>query len=1217
MNAKIRSTQSVRAGRLSVAVHAALATGLFAAIAVGAAAAAPQALLHLNAGTLDPSSDALAAQRGSVAKTEGRQLHLIQFAGPIKPDWYSALAASGAQIVDYVPDYAYIVYADATALSALNQLAQGPSVQWNGLFSADLKISRQVYEWESRGVMPDYYSIQLVLDPATNAETLAQIKRLARNNDYRVETFRHYVNVWASLPLGTLSTIADRADVLSIQPDMIPELHDERQNLILANRLTGGSPNRPIPPSEPGGIGYLEWLAARGFSQAQFDASGFSVDNADQGLDNGTSQPNHFALWEFGDPGSPLVPTRTRVVYNKLEGSALPADLTGCGGVGHGTWTAHVVAGSVASVPRSFPHGDAGLTPTAERGFHYAGGVNPFARVGSSIFFTAAGATFTSPNFVNSISRAYANLGVGVRGARISNNSWGAPVGGQYNANAQTYDGLVRDGQPVGSQFSAPGNQEMVIVISAGNSGPNATTMGSPATGKNVFSIGGSQNVRPGVGDAANADAMYGSSSRGPTADSARVKPDIIAPATNVVGGVVMNDRATGAPGNWNSCYTGAFLPTAPVQQRFYRTGNGTSFSGPAVAGGASLLRQWFINNGAPFYNTVPSPAMTKAYLMNAAQYMETLTDNLPSNSQGTGRMNLERAFDNTPRALRDQLPGDRFTASAQTRTFTGTVADNTRPFRVTMAFTDAPGSTTGASQVNNLDLEVTVGSQTFIGNRFSGRNSVIGGAADTLNNVESVFIPAGVSGPYTVNVRGTNIAGPGDPTIAGPNQDFALVVYNSTVIGGCPAIDVSPGTLPVNVVGGDPFPTANFAATGGAGTPSFFTTGNLPLGLTFSGNQLSGTPNAGGKFNFTVYARDSDGCLGGRGFLINVVSASIASTQNTISSGNQIVEPNECNDFNVRLTNSGGNPATAINSTLTTSTPGVSVAQALSPYPDLAPLGGTALNTDAFQISTDSSVACGSTIALTQTVTYVGGVSPSTFNFTLPVGAAGGNYAFGAPGTGASIPAGGSLVAGSSVDDAVLTVNLPAGFASHIYGTPVPDGSAFQVGTNGNIQFVASGGSVAHVNTALPATAFGATTPVLLPFWDDLDLRSTGGGIYTHTVGTAPNRQFIVEWRGRHFAETAGAQSVNFAVVLNEGSSGEFEYRYVQTATAAAVANGASATVGVQAANSGAVFTQSSFNQPVVSVGRVLPATLPPPICSPGAGVCVGGDSVFRNGFE
>src|SRR5262249_52534019 len=102
--------------------------------------------------------------------------------------------------------------------------------------------------------------------------------------------------------------------------------------------------------------------------------------------------------------------------------------------------------------------------------------------------------------------------------------------------------------------------------------------------------------------------------------------------------------------------------------------------------------------------------------------------------------------------------------STAKTSQTTGSVPTTSQPFRVTLAWTDAPGPTTGSPAVNNLDLEVTINGQTFLGNVFSGANSTTGGTADPRNNVESVFLPAGTSGNFTVTVRATNIAGDGVP---------------------------------------------------------------------------------------------------------------------------------------------------------------------------------------------------------------------------------------------------------------------------------------------------------------------------------------------------------------------------------------------------------------------------------------------------------------------
>ena len=86
---------------------------------------------------------------------------------------------------------------------------------------------------------------------------------------------------------------------------------------------------------------------------------------------------------------------------------------------------------------------------------------------------------------------------------------------------------------------------------------------------------------------------------------------------------------------------------------------------------------------------------------------------------------------------------------------------------KVTLVWTDAPGATTGAAWVNNLDLVVEAGGRRYLGNVFGGAFSRSGGEADTRNNVESVYLPAGVADRFAVTVKGLKIAGDGVPATA------------------------------------------------------------------------------------------------------------------------------------------------------------------------------------------------------------------------------------------------------------------------------------------------------------------------------------------------------------------------------------------------------------------------------------------------------------------
>lgn len=469
-------------------------------------------------------------------------------------------------------------------------------------------------------------------------------------------------------------------------------------------------------------------------------------------------------------------------------------EIRGC--FGHGNLNTHIVAGY--NDLTGFPHEDGSL-------FNYNLGVCPFVRTGASVIFTPG---FTFPDYEDLQSRAYND------GMRLSTNSWGANVGGAYNSDSQRYDALVRDAQPASAAIPVVGNQEMVILFAAGNAGPGANTVGSPGTAKNVITVGAAENVHAfggsdgcGIGDVAanSANDMATFSSRGPC-DDGRTKPDIVAPGTHVSGGV-FPIASPPVNGQADACFNGSSVCGGvgsiffPAGQQWTTASSGTSHSTPAVAGGAALLRQYFINNG----NTSPSPAMSKAYLTNSARYMNGTgaNDTLPSNSQGMGEMDLGFAFDGTARILKDQIPAEEFSASAQSQTITGTIADPSKPFRVTLAWTDPPGPTIGNAFVNNLDLSVTVGGNAYLGNVFSGANSVTGGSADLNDNLESIFLPAGISGNFIITINATNIAGdgvPGDADVT--DQDFALVCYNCIeaalpVIAGAGATFIEENCLP------------------------------------------------------------------------------------------------------------------------------------------------------------------------------------------------------------------------------------------------------------------------------------------------------------------------------------------------------------------------------------------------------------------------------------
>ncbi|MEM4389805.1 MAG: S8 family serine peptidase [Candidatus Micrarchaeia archaeon] len=143
----------------------------------------------------------------------------------------------------------------------------------------------------------------------------------------------------------------------------------------------------------------------------------------------------------------------------------------------------------------------------------------------------------------------------------------------------------------------------VVFVISAGNDGPDYGTVNSPALAPNVIGVGASNK----------SDAIASFSSRGPSANYFRIKPDVLAPGVGIVAARA-NGTSMGSP--LNSSYTRA---------------SGTSMSAPHVAGAAALLLQ-------------AHPAWTNWQVKSAL--LSTANDlGYDPWTQGTGRINLTRAF--------------------------------------------------------------------------------------------------------------------------------------------------------------------------------------------------------------------------------------------------------------------------------------------------------------------------------------------------------------------------------------------------------------------------------------------------------------------------------------------------------------------------------------------------------------------------------------------
>ena len=686
-------------------------------------------------------------------------LYLVQFRGPVKDEWVEALRRTGARWQQYVAMNAYVVRMQPHEVGQLEALvAWHPAIQMATEWHPAFKMTPQIRALSRE---PAFGAVPVTVQLADDRGVRDSLQRLAALNtgELFMQRVGRYLNVRVDIDAQRLTEVAFLPAVFAVEIRGVRTLLDEAQGQIVAGNLTGSAPTGP---------GYLAWVAGRGFDASQFGSFSVNV------VDDATSLTGH----------PDLASSRVSFALNP----------TGQGGAqgGHGFLNAHIVAGFNDSSGTAFEDSN---------GFNYGLGIAPWARVGSTAIFGGGGSSPTSWE-----SSAYGF------DARISTNSWGFTSFGSpipdYDSNAQEYDVIVRD-----AQSGVAGLQELAVTFAAGNDGSGSNTVSTPSTAKNVITCGASENWRQTGTDgcaisnagANSADDIIGFSSRGPVNASGgdgRWKPEIVAPGTHVQAGVPQSNFS-------GSSVCNGFWPSG---QTLYGWSSGTSHSTPAVAGGMALVYQDFLNKGLG----TPSPAMIKAYLANSATHMTGVgaNDTLPSNSQGMGRMDLGRAFDGVSRVLQDQA--QLLTASGAVHSVNATVVDGSRPVRVTLVWTDDAGPTTGAPWVNNLDLTVSIGGNTYRGNVFSGATSTTGGTADIRNNCESVFLPAGTTGVMTVTVTATSIGGDGVPGNGDPtDQDFALVIYNGTT---------ATGPIP---------PTASFT-----GDP---TSGFNPLTVDFT-NQSTGT---------------------------------------------------------------------------------------------------------------------------------------------------------------------------------------------------------------------------------------------------------------------------------------------------------------------------------------------------------------------------------------
>jgi subtilisin family serine protease len=360
-------------------------------------------------------------------------------------------------------------------------------------------------------------------------------------------------------------------------------------------------------------------------------------------------------------------------------------------------------------------------------------------------------------------------------GARIHSNSWGAPnSNGRYDAWASQADTWL---------FAHP---DFLAVFAAGNDGADLNhdgvidegTVSSPGSAKNVLTVGASKNYlleggiqrkmsdlrdghnKWGVEPIASsllsesAQGMAAFSSRGPTADG-RLKPDVVAPGTNIVSARSKHPKADPAE-SWG------------IYDDNYLYMGGTSMATPLTSGAMAIVREHLLKQMGV---SSVSAALMKATMANTAEDLfpgqfgqgagQEQPTRRPNNHEGWGRVNLATLVGDSGRQYIDNQQGLATGQEAKVAVTAGSKA-----LKVTMAYTDAPASANSAKTlVNDLDLVVISPSgATLYPNG--------GTSKDSVNNMEEVDVLAPEAGTYQVVVKGANV-----PQGKNGAQPYALVI--------------------------------------------------------------------------------------------------------------------------------------------------------------------------------------------------------------------------------------------------------------------------------------------------------------------------------------------------------------------------------------------------------------------------------------------------------
>jgi subtilase family protein/Big-like domain-containing protein len=605
---------------------------------------------------------------------DSMNLYIVAFNGPVKDYMKNGVTKLGVELIEYVPDFAFLARIEPETLFDVLQLSYIEDVV---MYLPEFKIN----PFFNDGIDAE----EIIVKIATFDDSSILDDDILNFGGTKLDFTENEVIV--KLNFNDIENFANLNSVKYIEPVIEHVLYnDKAKNYMGVNDITDSG----------------------------YKGSGQVVGVCDTGLDTGVNDSSMHSDFQG----------RIDDIYSLGRSTADDTH-------GHGTHVAGSVLGS------------------GEKSDGQHKGIAPEAHLVFQSILDSNGGLGGLPSDLNDLFEQAENSG-----ANIHTNSWGAPVNGEYNGESQDVDEYVWN------------NDDMIILFAAGNDGDGKNggtvynSIGSPGTAKNCITVGACENYRPNmpetrwgnVGD--DPDQIAPFSSRG-TCEDGRTKPDIVAPGT-----WILSTKSSVAPDD-------SFWST---YNDYYAYMGGTSMSTPLTAGAVAVARQYMQEE----WNHTPSAAMMKAAIINGGT---NLGLGFPSRDQGWGRINLKDSLSSKEYEYIDQ---DYNLSTGGSENFTYSIESTNTPLRITLVWSDYPGSVTASKAlVNDLDIKVTSPSGTiYYGNDFT---KPYNSKYDRLNNVENVWINSPEIGDYTVKIKGYNVPQGPQPFALFSSADFGTPEIDET----------------------------------------------------------------------------------------------------------------------------------------------------------------------------------------------------------------------------------------------------------------------------------------------------------------------------------------------------------------------------------------------------------------------------------------------------